>query len=73
MEYFDMPTQETFAVRNRIGNIVGKSSTVRGAMQAAPAKGDMTVRGEYTSDGTYWGIGKGRVVAQRENGRWLVG
>lgn len=52
---------------------LGTSSSVEGAMQKAPAKGDVFVRGEYTSDGHHWGLGKGREVAQRENGRWLRG
>ena len=32
----------------------------------------VTVRTDHTSDGTYFGPGGGRVVAQREHGRWIV-
>jgi hypothetical protein len=53
--------------------ILNTSSSVRGAIDSAPAKGDLQVRGEYTSDGSHWGLGFGRLVATRENGRWLVG
>lgn len=35
--------------------------------------GTIVIRGAYTSDGTFWGPGKGRVMARRESGRWLVG
>lgn len=32
---------------------------------------DVVVRGAYTSDGTYQGVGRGRVVAVREHGKWV--
>ncbi len=50
-----------------------ESASMQGAMSKAPPSGDVSVKGEYTSDGTYWGLGLGRVMARRENGRWLVG
>lgn len=32
---------------------------------------NVTIRGEHTSDGTQWGIGRGRAVAERDpHGRW---
>lgn len=64
--------EELFATLHR-GSVVNTSSSVQGAIASAPARGDLLVRGEYTSDGTHWGLGRGRLVAQRENGRWLLG
>lgn len=74
------------AILRRVGNerfatkplyydsaVLGTSSSVQGAMASAPSKGDLQVRGEYTSDGSHWGIGRGRLVAVRENGRWMLG
>jgi hypothetical protein len=63
---------EQFAAVQR-GAVVSTSSTVQGAMASAPPSGGVVVRGEYTSDGTHWGLGKGRLVASRENGRWVLG
>ena len=70
---------EKFAVMNRDLKIIGESSTVKGAMEKAP-KGESyaLVRGEYTSDGRYWGLGQGRQMAVREfhpsgGFRWYVG
>ncbi len=60
---------EKFAVR-RGTTVVSTNASVRGAVANAPASGDIEVCGEYTSDGRHWGIGKGRVVAWREHGRW---
>jgi hypothetical protein len=58
---------ETFAVMNRDLKILGTSPTIEGAMAKAPAGNSYAiVRGEYTSDGTHWGIGGGRQVAVRE-------
>ena len=69
-----LPKGEKFTVlAARTLKQLGSSSTIEGAMQKAPPKGDVLVRGEYTSDGHHWGLGKGRLVAQRENGRWLRG
>lgn len=67
---------ETYTAKDRHGNVVATSPTVAGAMSHADKifrTGDLTVKGEYTSDGHHWGLGKGRVVAQRRNGRWLRG
>ena len=69
--------KETYAARDRHGNIVATSETVAGAMRHADTMlrtGELTVRGEYTSDGHHWGIGHGRTLARRASGgRWLVG
>jgi hypothetical protein len=70
---------EKFAVMDRDLKILGESSTVKGAMEKAPKdKSYALVRGEYTSDGRYWGLGQGRQVAVREfhpsgGFRWYVG
>lgn len=66
---------ESFACLDRNGKILGTAYTIQGAMAKAPAGSSYaTVRGEWTSDGTHWGVGKGRVVATREGGsRWIVG
>ena len=63
---------EQFATVQR-GAVVSTSSTVQGAMASAPRSGGVMVRGEYTRDGTHWGLGRGRLVASRENGRWVLG
>ena len=61
------------------GNVVGtwESTNPKAAMASADAAASpgtyVSVAGEKTSDGTRWGKGKGRVVAQREGGRWRVG
>jgi hypothetical protein len=39
----------------------------------APDASYVTVRGEYTSDGTRFENHGGRLLASREYGRWLVG
>lgn len=58
--------------------IAGKwsSPSVKGAMALADGSGrrlnSVQVRAAYTSDGTFWGEGKGRVVAERGGGRWKV-
>ena len=65
---------EMFACKNRHGKILGTSPNYRGAMgHATNDKSYAVVRGEYTSDGTNHGVGGGRIVAVRENGRWQVG
>lgn len=70
---------EKFAVMDRKLNVIGQSSSVRGAMDLAPKdKSYAIVRGEYTSDGRYWGLGRGRSLAVREFApqggfRWYVG
>ena len=70
---------EKFVVKNQRGDVLGESSTVKGAMAKAPAdKSYAIVRGEYTSDGRYWGLGGGRQMAVREfdksgGFRWYVG
>jgi hypothetical protein len=69
---------EMFAVMDRDGKILGRSYSVKGAMAMAPdGKSYAIVRGEYTSDGTNWGVGGGRQVAVREfdpsgGFRWYV-
>jgi len=63
---------EQFAAVQR-GAVMSTSSTVQGAMASAHPAGGVIVRGEYTSDGTHWGLGRGRLVASRENGRWVLG
>lgn len=69
-----LPKGETFAVKDRNGNILGTSTSVEGAMSKAPAGSSYAlVRGEYTSDGSRHGIGHGRQVAVREGGRWQRG
>jgi hypothetical protein len=67
------PDEKFTVLEARTLKHLGSSSSIEGAMHKAPAKGDVHVRGEYTSDGRHWGLGKGRMVAQRENGRWLRG
>lgn len=58
---------EMFAVMDRAGKILGRSYTVKGAMAQAPeGKTYAIVRGEFTSEGTNWGVGRGRQVAVRE-------
>lgn len=65
---------EMFYCKDRHGKILGMSTTIRGAMAKAPYdKSYAVVRGEYTSDGSHWGPGKGRQLAIRENGSWIVG
>jgi hypothetical protein len=69
---FRRVADEKFATLCR-NELVSTSTSVQGAIASAPARGDVVVRGEYTSDGTHWGLGRGRLVAQRENGRWTMG
>lgn len=67
---------ELFATKPLFGDgvtVLNTSSSVHGAIASAPARGDLQIRGEYTSDGSHWGLGRGRLVARRENGRWLIG
>jgi hypothetical protein len=65
---------EMFACVDRNGKILGTSRTMQGAMAKAPNNSSYaSVSGEWTSDGTHWGVGKGRRVAVREGGRWIVG
>lgn len=70
---------EKFAVKDRHGQILGESTSVKGAMAKAPKdKSYAIVRGEYTSDGRYWGLGGGRQLAVRESHptggfRWYEG
>lgn len=70
---------EKFAVMDRNLRVLGESRSVSGAMQKAPGdKSYALVRGEYTSDGRYWGLGRGRSMAVREfqpqsGFRWHVG
>lgn len=50
--------------------------SVEGLMRAADEHehraASATIRGEFTSDGTHWGVGSGRVEAARDGGqRWL--
>ncbi len=74
-----LPKNETFAAMDRSGKILGTSRSVKGAMEHAPNdKTYATVRGEFTSDGTHWSVGHGRVMATREfdtsgGFRWYVG
>ena len=56
---------------------VVRSPTVTGAMALADSKfpnreTSITVSGNFTSDGTYWGEGRGRVMAMRDFGKWRV-
>jgi len=67
---------ELFATKPLHGDgvtVVQTSTSIQGAIASAPARGDLQIRGEYTSDGARWGLGRGRLVARREHGRWLVG
>jgi hypothetical protein len=67
---------ERFATKPLHGDgvtVLQTSTSVQGAIASAPARGDLQIRGEYTSDGSHWGLGRGRIVARREHGRWLVG
>jgi hypothetical protein len=67
---------ERFATKPLYGDgvtVLQTSTSVQGAIASSPARGDLQIRGEYTSDGSHWGLGRGRVVARREHGRWLVG
>ncbi len=70
-----LPKGETFTCTDRNGKILGTSKTIAGAMEKAPAGSSYArVRGEYTSDGHHWGLGRGRQVAVREGSkRWQVG
>lgn len=38
----------------------------------APKHASLVIRSDRTSDGTFWGPGLGRILAQRNHGRWLV-
>jgi hypothetical protein len=71
--------REMFACKDRSGKLLGVAMTTQGAMACAP-KGNTyaIVRGEYTSDGSYHGVGRGRQTAVREfdpsgGFRWYVG
>lgn len=67
---------ELFATKPMFGDgvtVLNTSTSVQGAIASAPPRGNLEVRGEYTSDGSHWGLGRGRLVARREHGRWLVG
>lgn len=65
---------ETFTCMDRNGKVLGTSSSVQGAMSKAPNdKSYALVRGEYVSTGDYFGPGRGRQMAVREQGRWVVG
>lgn len=69
-----LPKGETYTAMDRHGNVVATSTSTAGAMQHADTMmrtGEITVRGEYTSDGHHWGRGKGRIVALRQSGKWL--
>jgi hypothetical protein len=73
---FGRTGNELFATKPLHGDgltVLQTNTTIQGAIASAPARGDLQVRGEYTSDGSRWGLGRGRLVARRENGRWLVG
>lgn len=68
--------RETFTIKTRFGTPIGVGATVRGAIDLArrlKPKGNLVICGDYTSDGTFWGAGKGRVVAFRDGGRWILG
>jgi len=63
------------AVDHRGGVVWEKTgSSVKGLMDAADREApkskarSVVIREDYTSDGTYWGSGHGRVVASREGG-----
>jgi hypothetical protein len=76
MAIFRRVGNELFATKPMFGDgvtVLNTSTTVQGAIASAPQRGNLEVRGEYTSDGSHWGLGRGRVVARREHGRWLVG
>jgi hypothetical protein len=67
---------ELFATKPLRGDgvtVLQTNTSIEGAIASAPKRGDVEIRGEYTSDGSRWGLGRGRMVARRENGRWLVG
>jgi len=67
---------EMFATKPLHGDgvtVLQTSTSIQGAIASAPARGDLQIRGEYTSDGARCGLGRGRLVARRENGRWLAG
>lgn len=71
-----MNNESFTAICNHTGKVLGTAATVQSAMDRADVakpRGGVTVRGEYTSDGTHWGPGQGRVLATREDTRWLVG
>ena len=69
---------ESFTARavGHTGRVLGSvtSTSVDGAMQKAdrelPDAWEVTVRGEYTSDGTHHGPGGGRSMAVKEGGKW---
>jgi hypothetical protein len=70
--------KQEFAVMTFKGTkktIVGSSDRVDGAIQLADRKvpekyTDIVIRSDYTSDGTKQGKGKGKLVADRRNGKW---
>lgn len=74
----DEPLHYVAVAADHRGHVTGewRSRTVRGAMAQADAHAHpasrVRVNAAYTSDGTFWGEGKGRVMAQRERGRWHV-
>lgn len=72
------PAGEMFVCMDRDLKEFGRAQSVQGAMDTAPPGNRYAiVRGEYTSDGTHWGLGRGRQVAVREMGpsgfRWYRG
>lgn len=58
----------------RLGSVV--KTSVRAAMEEADRKWSdawgVNIRGEYTSDGTYWADHGGRLLATRERGKWVT-
>lgn len=68
--------EEFAAIDGHTGKIIAVSKSWRGAMEAADRvkpTGAVRVRGEYTSDGTHFGLGCGRLIAVRESKSWQVG
>lgn len=70
---FTVMTFTGTTTRNK--KVIGSSDRVDGAIQLADRKvpekyANVVIRSDYTSDGTKQGKGRGRLVADRRNGKW---
>ena len=69
-----LPKDETFALIDRDGKVLATAKSVVSVISKAPkGTSDLIVRGEYVSTGAHYGLGRGRMLARRELGRWTIG
>ena len=69
-----MRSQRYTAIATHDGDVIITATTIDAAMShadAAKPSGEVIIRGEYTSDGAYQGLGRGTMVAMREHGTWM--